>query len=53
MEGASTAEWPQLPFCSERCRLIDLGRWLDERYRVEAEAEGEGPPHRDDAHETP
>ena len=22
------------PFCSERCRLIDLGRWLGERYRV-------------------
>jgi uncharacterized protein len=21
-----------LPFCSERCREIDLGRWLDERY---------------------
>lgn len=21
-----------LPFCSERCRLIDLGRWLDEGY---------------------
>ena len=20
-----------MPFCSERCRLIDLGRWLDER----------------------
>jgi endogenous inhibitor of DNA gyrase (YacG/DUF329 family) len=19
-----------LPFCSDRCRLIDLGRWLDE-----------------------
>lgn len=19
-----------LPFCSKRCRLIDLGRWLDE-----------------------
>jgi len=19
-----------LPFCSERCRLIDLGRWLEE-----------------------
>ena len=19
-----------MPFCSERCRLIDLGRWLDE-----------------------
>lgn len=25
---ASTA----LPFCSERCRLIDLGRWLDEEH---------------------
>lgn len=22
------------PFCSERCRLIDLGAWLDEDYRV-------------------
>ena len=22
------------PFCSERCRLIDLGRWLGEEYRV-------------------
>ncbi len=20
-----------MPFCSERCRTIDLGRWLDER----------------------
>ncbi|HEV8533222.1 MAG TPA: DNA gyrase inhibitor YacG [Methylomirabilota bacterium] len=25
---------PQRPFCSLACRLIDLGRWLDERYRV-------------------
>jgi endogenous inhibitor of DNA gyrase (YacG/DUF329 family) len=22
------------PFCSERCRLIDLGQWAAERYRV-------------------
>lgn len=22
------------PFCSERCRLIDLGQWLGEEYRV-------------------
>ncbi|MCC6511923.1 MAG: DNA gyrase inhibitor YacG [Pirellulaceae bacterium] len=21
-----------LPFCSDRCRLIDLGRWLDEEH---------------------
>lgn len=23
-----------LPFCSERCRLIDLGRWLNEEYSL-------------------
>ena len=22
------------PFCSERCRLIDLGKWAAEEYRV-------------------
>lgn len=25
------------PFCSERCQLVDLGRWLNEEYRVPAE----------------
>jgi len=22
------------PFCSDRCKLIDLGAWASERYRV-------------------
>lgn len=22
------------PFCSRRCKLLDLGNWLDERYLV-------------------
>jgi endogenous inhibitor of DNA gyrase (YacG/DUF329 family) len=22
------------PFCSERCKLVDLGKWLGEEYRV-------------------
>lgn len=22
------------PFCSERCRLLDLGQWADESYRI-------------------
>lgn len=30
-------EWPDYPFCSPRCRKIDLGRWLGESYRVPAE----------------
>jgi endogenous inhibitor of DNA gyrase (YacG/DUF329 family) len=25
------------PFCSERCRLTDLGRWAQEGYRVAGE----------------
>jgi len=24
------------PFCSERCKLIDLGEWATEKYRVPA-----------------
>lgn len=27
-------ETPAMPFCSERCRTIDLGRWLDEGYSL-------------------
>lgn len=30
-------EWkdnPFRPFCSERCKLVDLGRWVSEEYRV-------------------
>jgi endogenous inhibitor of DNA gyrase (YacG/DUF329 family) len=25
------------PFCSERCRMIDLGTWASEGYRVPAQ----------------
>lgn len=27
-------ENPHRPFCSERCRLIDLGKWAQEEYRI-------------------
>ncbi|MDD3883969.1 MAG: DNA gyrase inhibitor YacG [Gallionella sp.] len=23
------------PFCSERCKLVDLGKWASEDYRIE------------------
>jgi endogenous inhibitor of DNA gyrase (YacG/DUF329 family) len=26
-----------VPFCSERCKIQDLARWIDGRYRVPAE----------------
>ena len=31
------SEWeenPFRPFCSERCKLLDLGVWLGEGYRI-------------------
>jgi hypothetical protein len=39
------------PFCSKRCRTIDLGSWLDERYRF-ADSESDRPPADPDARET-
>jgi endogenous inhibitor of DNA gyrase (YacG/DUF329 family) len=38
MDGPRPKEWPHWPFCSRRCQLIDLGRWLGERYRIEVPA---------------
>jgi endogenous inhibitor of DNA gyrase (YacG/DUF329 family) len=33
--SADNLKW--LPFCSERCKLIDLGAWLNENHRIPAE----------------
>jgi len=27
-------ELPSGPFCSRRCKLLDLGQWLDEEHRI-------------------
>ena len=43
--GAQVAWVPESrfrPFCSERCRMVDLGAWATEQYRVGAEPEREG-----------
>ena len=31
--------WPGFPFCSERCKLIDLGRWIDGDYLIPGKEE--------------
>lgn len=31
------SESPWRPFCSERCRLIDLGDWASEKYKIAGE----------------
>jgi endogenous inhibitor of DNA gyrase (YacG/DUF329 family) len=30
------------PFCSDRCRLVDLAKWLGEEYRVAGPRAGDG-----------
>lgn len=47
---AKTVEYHQLdevpyrPFCSQRCKMIDLGRWLNEEYRISEELPEPGSP---------
>ncbi|GJL78928.1 MAG: DNA gyrase inhibitor YacG [Nitrospinaceae bacterium] len=31
---AAAKKNPFLPFCSERCKWADLGKWLDEKYVI-------------------
>ncbi|HYV36623.1 MAG TPA: DNA gyrase inhibitor YacG [Gemmataceae bacterium] len=45
MAGQSSREWPQFPFCSPKCKLVDLGRWLGEAYSF--------PPEHDEEMEAP
>jgi uncharacterized protein len=40
-------QFPYRPFCSDRCRLIDLGAWLSEKHAIPddaPEAADERPP---------
>jgi len=35
-----SAENPHRPFCSARCKQIDLGAWASDEYRIAGSAEG-------------
>ena len=39
-------ENPFRPFCSERCRLMDLGQWASEEYRIPGEKKALDEPDR-------
>jgi endogenous inhibitor of DNA gyrase (YacG/DUF329 family) len=54
--GGDSPAPAHFPFCSDRCKLIDLGRWLDGRYQVPVVEEDESDsasarPTRDVVHE--
>ena len=39
---------PDFPFCSERCRLIDLGAWAAEKYVISSPANPKVSPESED-----
>jgi len=39
---------PDFPFCSERCRLIDLGKWANEEYKISTPATPQKLPEEDE-----
>jgi len=52
-EVKARTENPSFPFCTPRCRAVDLGRWFIGEYRVAAERaeqeskeRGEGDPEK-------
>jgi endogenous inhibitor of DNA gyrase (YacG/DUF329 family) len=42
---AALADLPTFPFCSERCRLVDLGRWVDGAYAIPGPEVPANPPN--------
>ena len=34
-------EDPYMPFCSDRCRIIDLGNWASEKYVISSPIESD------------
>ena len=43
-----TPDIKSFPFCSERCRLVDLGNWLDGKYRIASQNDERKPDPEED-----
>lgn len=40
-EVLMTPDYPNRPFCSKRCQLIDLGEWASENHRIPTDESAE------------
>ena len=40
------------PFCSKRCKLIDLGEWIEGRYKINSEENSQEPQYMEDESST-
>ena len=50
-ESLWSADNKHRPFCCERCKLIDVGAWADESFRMPTEAPPDDAPHGDPRHQ--
>jgi len=50
-QSTDSATHPDFPFCSERCRLLDLGNWASERYVISEPVVDESTPDKSDPDE--
>lgn len=50
-QPTNSATHPDFPFCSERCRLLDLGNWASERYVISEPVMDESTPDKSDRDE--
>ena len=48
LEYERVADIPHFPFCSRRCRLADLDKWLEGEYRISRRITGEDYVEEDD-----
>lgn len=53
MDEHGPKEWPDWPFCSNRCKMVDLGRWLGGAYRIETPLKGEDLEYLDELAQSP
>jgi hypothetical protein len=45
VERVAPGQRSAYPFCSDRCKLIDLGRWLGGKYQIPVVEKDESDPH--------
>jgi len=50
-QSTDSATHPDFPFCSERCRLLDLGNWASECYVISEPVADESTPDKSDRDE--
>ena len=53
LEYQSIRDVPHFPFCSERCKLVDLGLWFDEKHTISEDLFDRDSPKKPDETEGP